>query len=139
MDNKELQEIKDRSEEIKRLMEPYMQNWIEMDVRRLIAEFERLKDAQERLLSSMHSIKADCLAHLSESDECLNEIEASPAVIRDVLSDVNARFGSINLRELAGQFDRTLSVTAVGHTNSSKASDDVNTGIDSLQPASSNP
>jgi hypothetical protein len=139
MDNKELQEIKDRSEEIKRLMEPYMQNWIEMDVRRLIAEFERLKDAQERLLSSMHSIKADCLAHLSESDECLNEIEASPAVIRDVLSDVNARFGSINLRELAGQFDRTLFVSAVGHTNSSKASDDVNTGIDSLQPASSNP
>ncbi|MEE8114736.1 MAG: hypothetical protein V3T23_10315 [Nitrososphaerales archaeon] len=139
MDYKELQEIKDRSEEIKRLMEPYMQNWIEMDVRRLIAEFERLKDAQERLLSSMHSIKADCLALLSESDECLNEIEASPAVIRDVLSDVNAKFGSINLRELVGQFDRTLSVSAVGHTNSSKASEDANTGMDSLQPSKFKP
>ncbi len=98
MDNKDFKEIKNRAEEIKRLMEPHMENWVDMDVRRLIAEFEKLKDVQENLLSSMHSIKAECLDLLSESDECLNEIDPPPAVIRDVLSDVNARFGSVNLR-----------------------------------------
>ncbi len=116
-----------------------MQNWVEMDVRRLIAEFERLKDAQERLLDSMNSIKTECLALLSESDECLNEIEASPALIRDVLSEVNQRFGSINLRELVGQLDRTLSVAAGRNTNESQASDGDNSDINSLQPGKFKP
>ncbi|MFQ5538995.1 MAG: hypothetical protein ACE5FB_01215 [Candidatus Binatia bacterium] len=139
MDNQEFHEIKERAEEIKKLMEPYIQNWIEMDVRRIIAEFERLRDAQERLLSTMHSLKAECLALLADSEECLSEIEDSQPVIRNVLNDVNARFGSINLRELVGQLDRTLSVSAVDHSSGSQASDVDNKGIDSLQPSKGGP
>jgi hypothetical protein len=57
VDEKELQEIKARSEEVKRVLGPYMQNWIEKDIPKLFAEIEKLRAEQEPLRSNIQILK----------------------------------------------------------------------------------
>ena len=80
MDEKELQVIKVRSEEVKRLLEPYRQNGIEEDVLKLFAEVEKLRAEQEQLRSDIQFLKEVSSTRITEVEERLRGIEVSRAI-----------------------------------------------------------
>ena len=123
MDEKELQVIKERAEQVKRLLGhgSYVQNMIENDVPRLVAEVEELRAEQEHWQSNIQSLKEEFSARITEVEERLKGIEASRAVMREVLEDVRRWLGSLNIGESLSKIDLALSVSTVGHSDSRQA------------------
>ena len=123
MDEKELQVIKERAEQVKRLLEhgSYVQNLIENDVPRLVAEVEELRAEQEHWQSNIQSLKEEFSARITEVEERLKGIEASRAVMREVLEDVRRWLGSLNIGESLSKIDLALSGSTVGNSNSRQA------------------
>ncbi len=123
MDEKELQVIKERAEQVKRLLEhgSYVQNLIENDVPRLVAEVEELRAEQEHWQSNIQSLKEEFSARITEVDERLKGIEASRAVMREVLEDVRRWLGSLNIGESLSKIDLALSGSTVGNSDSRQA------------------
>ena len=123
MDEKELQVIKERAEQVKRLLEhgSYVQNLIENDVPRLVAEVEELRAEQEHWQSNIQSIKEKFSARITEVEERLKGIEASRAVMREVLEDVGRWLGSLNIGESLSKIDLALSGSTVGNSDSRQA------------------
>ncbi len=123
MDEKELQVIKERAEQVKRLLGhgSYVQNMIENDVPRLVAEVEELRAEQEHWQSNIQSIKEKFSARITEVEERLKGIEASRAVMREVLEDVRRWLGSLNIGESLSKIDLALSGSTVGNSDSRQA------------------
>ncbi len=123
MDEKELQVIKERAEQVKRLLEhgSYVQNLIENDVPRLVAEVEELRAEQEHWQSNIQSLKEEFSARITEVEERLKGIEASRAVMREVLEDVRRWLGSLNIGESLSKIDLALSGSTVGNSDSRQA------------------
>ncbi len=115
MYEKELQEIKARSEEIKRLMEPCMQNWIEKDIPKLFAEIEKLRAEQELLRRNIQILKDEFSTRMTKWDERVRGIEVSRAAMREVLEYVRGRLGSLNIGESLHKIDLPLSTSALSH------------------------
>jgi len=134
VDEKEFQEIKARSEEVKRVLGPYMQNWIEEDVPKLFAEVEKLRAEQEQLRSNIQFLKDESSTRITEVEERLKGIEASRAIMREVLEYVRGQLGSLNIGELLSKIDLALSVSTVGKSDSRQAMNG-NGGDDSFQPS----
>ncbi len=86
MDEKEFQEIKARSEEIKRFLGhgSYVQT-LNDDVPKLVAEVEKLRAEQEPLRSNIPISKDEFSTCITEAEERLRGIEASRAEMREVL------------------------------------------------------
>ncbi len=80
MDEKEFQEIKARSQEVERVLGPYMQNGIEEDVPKLFAEVEKLRAEQEQLRSDIQFLKEVSSTRITEVEERLRGIEVSRAI-----------------------------------------------------------
>ena len=123
MDEKELQVIKERAEQVKRLLGhgSYVQNMIENDVPRLVAEVEELRAEQEHWQSNIQSLKEEFSARITEVEERLKGIEASRAVMREVLEDVRRWLGSLNIGESLSKIDLALSGSTVGNSDSRQA------------------
>jgi len=123
VDEKELQVIKERAEQVKRLLKhgSYVQNLIENDVPRLVAEVEELRAEQEHWQSNIQSIKEKFSARITEVEERLKGIEASRAVMREVLEDVRRWLGSLNIGESLSKIDLALSGSTVGNSDSRQA------------------
>ncbi len=123
MDEKELQVIKERAEQVKRLLGhgSYVQNLIENDVPRLVAEVEELRAEQEQLRGKMESLKEEYSALITESGEHLREMEEFQAVVREVLKDVSETVGSLNIGESLSKIDLALSGSTVGNSDSRQA------------------
>ena len=123
MDEKELQVIKERAEQVKRLLRhgSYVQNMIENDVPRLVAEVEELRAEQEHRQSNIQSLKEEFSARSTEVEERLKGIEASRAVMREVLEDVRRWLGSLNIGESLSKIDLALSGSTVGNSDSRQA------------------
>ncbi len=123
MDEKELQVIKERAEQVKRLLKhgSYVQNLIENDVPRLVAEVEELRAEQEHWQSNIQSLKEEFSARITEVEERLKGIEASRAVMREVLEDVRRWLGSLNIGESLSKIDLALSGSTVGNSDSRQA------------------
>ena len=153
MNEKEIQEIKERAEEVNRLLGygstqlkeirkdllgPVTLNLI-LDVPRLIAAIEGLRAEQEQLRGKIKSLKEEYSALITESDEHLREMEEFQAVVREVLKDVSETVGSFNKRESPDQLDLALSVSTVGHSNGRQVRDDDNAGFNSRQLTSLKP
>ncbi len=137
MDEKELQEIKARSEEVKRVLGhgSYVQNLIENDVPKLVAELKDCKVKQEHWQSNIQSVKEEFSARITEVGERLKGIEASRAVMREVLEDVRRWLGSLNIGESLSKIDLALSVSTVGNSDSRQAMNDNGAGDDNFQPS----
>ena len=137
MDEKELQVIIARSEEVKRVLGhgSYLQNLIENDVPKLIAEVEEFKAKQEHWQSNIQSLKEEFSARITEAEERLSGIEASRAVMREMLEYVRGRLGSLNIGESLSQIDLALSVSTVGHSDSRQAMNGNGAGDDRFQPS----
>ncbi len=135
MDEKELQEIKARSEEVKRVLGPFMQNWIEKDVPRLFAEVEKLRAEQEQLRSNIQILKDEFSTRITESEERLRGIEASRAVMGEVLEYIRGRFDLLNVGESLSKIDLALSVSTVGHSDSRQAMNGNGAGDNIFQPS----
>ena len=148
MNEKEFQEIKERAEEVKRLLGygsyqskilrkeilgSITMNLIESDVPRLVAEVEELRAEQEQLRGKIESLKEEYSALITESDEHLRELEEFQAVVQEVLKDVSETVGSFNKCESPDQLDLALSVSTVGHSNGRQVRDDNNAGFNSRQ------
>ncbi len=108
-------------------------NLIENDVPRLVAEVEESRAEQELLRGKIESLKEECSALITESDEHLREMEEFQAVVREVLKDVSETVGSFNKYESPDQLDLALSVSTVGHSNGRQVRDDDNAGFNSRQ------
>jgi len=123
VDEKELQVIKERAEQVKRLLGhgSYVQNMIENDVPRLVAEVEELRAEQEHWQSNIQSLKEEFSARITEVEERLKGIEASRAVMREVLEDVRRWLGSLNIGESLSKIDLALSGSTVGNSDSRQA------------------
>ncbi len=123
MDEKELQVIKERAEQVKILLGhgSYVQNLIENDVPKLIAEVEEFKAKQEHWQSSIQSLKEEFSARITGVEERLKGIEASRAVMREVLEYVRGWLGSLNTGESLSKIDLALSVSTVGNSDSRQA------------------
>ncbi len=123
MDEKELQVIKERAEQVKRLLRhgSYVQNLIENDVPRLVAEVEELRVEQEHWQSNIQSLKEEFSTRITEVEERLKGIEASRAVMREVLEDVRRWLGSLNTGESLSKIDLALSGSTVGNSDSRQA------------------
>ncbi len=147
MDDNELQEIKERAEEVKRLLGygstelkkirkevlgPVTLNLI-FDVPRLIAEIEELRAEQWHLQGKIESLKEENSAMITESGEHLREMEEFQAVVREVLKDVSEMDGSFNKCESPDQLDLALSVSTVGYSNGKQVRDGDNAGFNSRQ------
>ncbi len=148
MNKKEFQEIKERPEDVKRLLGygscqstihrkeilgTVTMNLIENDVPRLVAEVEESRAEQELLRGKIESLKEEYSALITESDEHLREMEEFQAVVREVLIDVSETVGSFNKCESPDQLDLALSVSTVGHSNGRQVRDDDNAGFNSRQ------
>jgi chromosome segregation ATPase len=148
MNEKEIQEIKERAEEVKQLMGygstqlkefrkevlgPVTLNLID-DVPRLVTEVEELWAEQEQLRSKIESLKGECSALITESDEHLSQMEDFQAVVREVLKDVSEMDGLFNKDVSTDQLDLALSVLTVGHSNGRQVTDDDNAGFNNRQP-----
>ncbi len=148
MNKKEFQEIKERAEDVKRLLGygscqsrilrkeilgVVTMNLIENDVPRLVAEVEESRAEQELLRGKIESLKEECSALITESDGHLREMEEFQAVVREVLIDVSETVGSFNKYESPDQLDLALSVSTVGHSNGRQVRDDDNAGFNSRQ------
>ena len=123
MDEKELQLIEERSEQVKRLLGhgSYVQNLIENDVPKLVAELKDCKAEQEHWQSNIQSVKEEFSARITEVEERLKGIEASRAVMREVLEDVRRWLGSLNTGESLSKIDLALSGSTVGNSDSRQA------------------
>ncbi|MEE9551017.1 MAG: hypothetical protein V3W08_11540 [Candidatus Binatia bacterium] len=153
MNEKEIQEIKERAGEVKRLLGygstqlkkirkevlgPVTLNLI-FDVPRLIAEIEELQSEQKHLQGKIESLKEEKSALITESGEHLREMEEFQAVVREVLKDVSEMDGSFNKCESPDQLDLALSVSTFGHSNGRQVTDDDNAGFNSRQLTSLRP
>ncbi len=136
MNEKELQLIEERAEQVKRLLGhgSYVQNMIENDVPRLVAEVEELRVEQEHWQSNIQLLKEEFSARITEVEERLKGIEASRAVMREVLEYVRGQLGSLNIGELLSKIDLALSVSTVGSSDSRQAMNGNSAGDDSFQP-----
>ncbi len=123
MDEKELQVIKERAEQVKILLGhgSYVQNLIENDVPKLIAEVEEFKAKQEHWQSSIQSLKEEFSARITGVEERLKGIKASRAAMREVLEYVRGRLVSLNIGESLSKIDLALSVSTVGNSDSRQA------------------
>jgi len=123
VDEKELQVIKERAEQVKRLLGhgSYVQNMIENDVPRLVAEVEELRVEQKHWQSKIQSLKEEFSARITEVEERLEGIEASRAVMREVLEYVRGWLGSLNTGESLSKIDLALSGSTVGNSDSRQA------------------
>jgi len=145
MNEKEFQEIKERAEEVERLigygsgqskllrkevLGPVTLNLIENDVPRLVAEVEKLRAEQEPLRSNIPILKDEFSTRITEAEERLRGIEASRAEMREVLDYVRGRLGSLNIK-----IDLALSVSTVGHSDSRQAMNGNGAGDDIFQPS----
>ena len=122
MDENEFQEIKARSEEVKRLLGPYMQKWFEKDVPKLFAEVEKLRAEQELLRRNIQILKDEFSTRITKGDERVRGIEASRAAIREVLEYVRGRLGSLNIGESLHKIDLPLSTSALSHPQTKRRS-----------------
>ncbi len=147
MNKKEIQEIKERAGEVKRLLGygstqlkkirkevlgPVTLNLI-FDVPRLIAEIEELQSEQKPLQGKIESLKEENSALITESGEHLREMEEFQAVVREVLKDVSEMDGSFNKCESPDQLDLALSVSTVGYSNGKQVRDGDNAEFNSRQ------
>ncbi|MEE9610815.1 MAG: hypothetical protein V3W19_06155 [Desulfatiglandales bacterium] len=147
MNEKEIQEIKERAGEVKRLLGygstqlkkirkevlgPVTLNLI-FDVPRLIAEIEELQSEQKPLQGKIESLKEENSALITESGEHLREMEEFQAVVREVLKDVSEMDGSFNKCESPDQLDLALSVSTVGYSNGKQVRDGDNAEFNSRQ------
>ncbi len=137
MDEKELQVIIARSEEVKRVLGhgSYVQNLIENDVPKLVAEVEDFKAKQEHWQSNIQSLKEEFSARITGVEERLKGIEASRAIMREVLEYVRGRLASLNIGESLSKIDLALSVSTVGNSDSRQAMNGNGAGDDSFQPS----
>ncbi len=153
MNEKYIQEIKKRAEEVKRRLGygstqlkgirkkelgPVTLNLI-LDVPRLIAEVEELRSVQEQMRGKRESLKEKYSALITESNEHLREMEAFQAVVREVLKDVSEMEGSFNQCESPDQLDLALSVSTVGHSNGRQVRDGDNAEFNSHRLTSLRP
>ena len=137
MDEKELQEIKARSEEVKRVLGhgSYVQNLIENDVPKLVAELKDFKAKQEHWQSNIQSLKEEFSARITGVEERLKGIETSRAEMREVLEYVRGRLASLNIGESLSKIDLALSGSTVGNSDSRQAMNDNGAGDDNFQPS----
>jgi len=137
VDEKELHEIKARSDEVKRLLGQgsYLQNLIENDVPKLIAKVEKFKAKQEHWQSNIQSPKEEFSDRITEVEERLSRIGASRAAMREVLEYIRGRFDLLNVGESLSKIDLALSVSTVGHSDSKQAMNGNGAGDDSFQPS----
>ncbi len=115
MNKKEFQEIKARSEEVKRLLGPYMQKWFEKDVPKLFAEVEKLRAEQKPLRRNIRILRYKFSTRISKEEEHLRRSEASRAEMREVLEYVRGKLGSLNIGESLHKIDLALSTSAPSH------------------------
>ncbi len=115
MNEKEFQEIKARSEEVKRLLGPYMQKWFEKDVPKLFAEVEKLRAEQKPLRRNIQILRYKFSTRISKEEERLRRSEASRAAMREVLEYVSEKLGSLNIGESLRKIDLALSTSAPSH------------------------
>ena len=133
MDEKELQEIKEQAARDcwdlahanqrfsgKRYWAVTL-NLTENTVPRLVAEVEELRAEQEHWQSNIQSLKEEFSARITEVEERLKGIEASRAVMREVLEDVRRWLGSLNIGESLSKIDLALSGSTVGNSDSRQA------------------
>ena len=137
MDEKELQLIEERSEQVKRLLGhgSYVQNLIENDVPKLVEEIEEFKAKQEHWQSNIQSLKEEFSARITGVEERLKGIETSRAAMREVLEYVRGKLGSLNIGESLSKIDLALSVSTVGHSDSRQAMKGNSAGDDSFRPS----
>ncbi len=150
MDEKEFQEIKERAEEVKRLigygsgqskilrkgvLGHVTLNLIENDVPRLVAEVEKLRAEQEPLRSNIPILKDEFLTLITDAEEHLVGIEAPRAEMREVLEYVRGRLDSLNKGDLLSKIDLALSVSNVGHSDRRQAMNSNGAGNDIFQPS----
>jgi predicted nucleic acid-binding Zn-ribbon protein len=119
---KEFQEIKARSEEVKRVLGPYMQNWIEKDIPKLFAEIEKLRTEQELLRRNIQILKDEFSTRITKADERVRGIEASQAAMREVQKYVGGKLGSLNIGESQHKIDLPLSTSAPSHPQTKRRS-----------------
>jgi len=150
MNEKEFQEIKERAEEVERLigygsgqskllrkevLGPVTLNLIENDVPRLVAEVEKLRAEQEPLRSNIQILKDEFSTRITEAEERLRGIEASRAEMREVLEYVRGMLGSLNEGDPLSKIDLALSVSTVGHSDGRQAMNGNGAGDDIFQPS----
>ncbi len=139
MDEKELQEIKARSEEVKRVLGhgSYVQNLIENDVPKLVAELKDFKAKQEHWQGNIQSLKEEFLARITGVEERLKGIETSRAEMREVLEYVRGKLDSLNIGESLSKTDLALFGSTVSNSDSRQAMNGNGAGDDSFQPSNS--
>jgi len=137
MDVEELQVIKERAEQVKRLLGhgSYVQKLIENDVPELVAELKDFKAKQDLWQSNIQSLKEEFSARITGVEERLKGIEASRAAMREVLEYVRGRLASSNIGESLSKIDLALSVSTVGNSDSRQAMNNNGAGDDSFQPS----
>jgi len=137
VDEKKLQVIEERAEQVKRLLGhgSYVQNLIENDVPKLVAELKDFKAKQEHWQSNIQSLKEEFLARITGVEERFKGIEASRAAMREVLEYVRGKLGSLNIGESLSKIDLALSVSTVGHSDSRQAMKGNSAGDDSFRPS----
>ena len=137
MNEEELQGIKERAEQVKRLLGDgsYVQNLIENDVPKMVAELKDFKAKQEHWEINIQSLKMEFLARMTVMEERLKEIETSRFAMREVLEFVRGRFASLDIGESLSKIDLALSVSTVGNSESRQAMNG-NGRDDSFQPSS---
>jgi hypothetical protein len=115
VDEKEFQEIKARSEEVKRILGPYMQKWFEKDIPKLFAEVEKLRAEQEPLRRNIQIRKGKLSTRITKAEERLRRSEASRAEMREVLEYVRGKLGSLNIGESLHKIDLAFSTSVLSH------------------------
>ncbi len=137
MDMEELQVIKERAEQVKRLLGhgSYVQKLIENDVPELVAELKDFKAKQDLWQSNIHSLKEEFSACIREVEERLSGIETSRAIMQEVLEYVRGKLGSWNIGESLPKIDLALSGSTVGNSDSRQAMNNNGAGDDSYQPS----
>ncbi len=133
----ELQVIKERAEQVKRLLGhgSYVQKLIENDVPELVAELKDFKAKQDLWQSNIQSLKEEFSARITGVEERLKGIEASRAAMREVLEYVRGRLASSNIGESLSKIDLALSGSTVGNSDSRQAMNNNGAGDDSYQPS----
>ncbi len=137
MDEKELHEIKERAEQVKRLLghDSYVQKLIENDVPKLLAELKDFKAKQEHWQSNIQSLKEEFSARITGVEERLKGINASRAAMREVLEYVRGRLVSLNIGESLSKIDLALSGSTVGNSDSRQAMNSNSAGNESFRPS----
>ncbi len=123
MDEKEFQGIKERAEQVKRLLGhgSYVQNLIENDVPKMVAELKDFKAKQEHWEINLQYLKEEFSARYTKMKERLKEIETSRTAMREVLEYIRGRFASsMDIGESLSKIDLALSVSTIGNSDSDK-------------------